>query len=99
VPISWLYGASAACARSLADAAWPFSALLTAGRIFLHEDLLGPQIREFCVAVVSQEQSPSAVADKHQRIMRNFEIHKSSSLDIRGASFATDKSSRRILSS
>jgi hypothetical protein len=75
VPIGWLHGTSAACPRSLADAPWPLGALLMAGRIFVDEDPLGPQIREFRIAVVSQKQSPSAVADENKSIMRYLEIH------------------------
>ena len=44
VPIGWLHRASAACPRSFADVAWPLSALLMAGRIFVYEDPLSPQI-------------------------------------------------------
>ena len=65
-----------------------------AGRVFVNEDPRGPQIREFRIAVVPQKQSPSAIADKYQRIMRNLEIHNFSGVcDGRAAYPATHNTS------
>ncbi len=73
VPIGWLDRASAAL-RSLADVPRPVGALFVAGRIFVLKNLLGLEIGKFLVAVIAQEQGFSAIADKHERIMRNLEL-------------------------
>jgi hypothetical protein len=80
VPIGWFDGAPAARPEPLAETARPLGALLMAGRIFVDEDVLGPQIRKFRVAMVPQKQGPSAIADEYQRVMRDFEIHEFSGL-------------------
>ena len=72
MPIGRFSSASAAWQRGLAHPSWPVAALIVSRRIYVLEDLLDPEIWRYRVAIISQEQGLSTVADKHQRIMRNF---------------------------
>ena len=72
VPIGGLDCASPACCRGLGNAPRPVGALLVAGWILILKDFLGPEIGKCLVALISQEQCFSAIADKHQGIVRNF---------------------------
>jgi hypothetical protein len=74
VPIGWLDSASAAHLRSLANVPRTLGPLLVGGWIFILKNLLGLEIRKFLVAIISQEQGFSAIADKHECIMRNLEL-------------------------
>src|ERR1019366_7427680 len=71
MPIGWLDGTPL---RSLANVPRPLGTLLVAGWIFLLNNLLSLEVRKFLVAIISQEQGFSTVADKHVSIMRNFEF-------------------------
>jgi len=74
MPIGRLDSASAASWSGLTQVPWPVAALLMSRWIFLLKDLLDPEIRRYRVAIISQEQGLSAIADKHQGIMRNLEV-------------------------
>src|ERR1700682_2856697 len=76
MPIGWFESAPTACDGSFAHPSRPVAALLVGRRILLLKHPVSPEIRKFRVAIVSQEQGLSAVADKHQGIVGNFQhIH------------------------
>jgi len=91
MPIGWFDSASAAWQCGLAHASWPVAALIVSRRICVLKNLLDPEIWRYRVAIISQEQGLSTVADKHQGIMRNLQhvhallkiaLHRGTSRDL-----------------
>jgi len=74
VPVGISYTAAEVCAGAFESAAGPVAALLVRGRIVVDEDALGLKIRKLFVAGVEQEERLAAVADKHERVMRDLKL-------------------------
>src|SRR5262249_29729377 len=74
VPVGISYTAAEVCAGAFESAAGPVAALLVRGRIVVDEDAFGLKIRKLFVAGVEQEERLAAVADKHERVMRDLKL-------------------------
>src|SRR6516164_5519740 len=74
VPVGISDSATQVRAGALECTAGPVAALLVRGRIVVDEDSFGLKIRKLFVAGVEQEERLAAVADKHERVMRDLKL-------------------------